>query len=73
LCRPGAPEAAERAGYDRLVPTAHYDGVAAWYDEHLAPGPEMTDVARLLVGPGPGSCLDLGCGSPQWLALRASR
>ncbi|HST26473.1 MAG TPA: methyltransferase domain-containing protein [Gaiellaceae bacterium] len=45
------------------MPTAHYDGVAAWYDEHLAPGSELVDVVRLLVGSGPGRCLDLGCGT----------
>jgi len=64
------------------VPTAHYDGVAAWYDEHLSPGPEVTDVARRLARPGPGSCLDLGwtvtgidISEDQLgrLALRASR
>lgn len=45
------------------MPTARYDGVAAWYDEHLAPGPEATDIVRGFAGPGPGSCLDLGCGT----------
>jgi SAM-dependent methyltransferase len=45
------------------VPTAHYNGVAAWYDKHLAPGPEVVDTVRRLAGPGPGSCLDLGCGT----------
>jgi SAM-dependent methyltransferase len=45
------------------VPTALYDGVAAWYDEHLPPGPEMNEAVRRLVGPGSGACLDLGCGT----------
>ena len=45
------------------MPTAHYDGVAAWYDENLAPGPEVVDTVRRLAGPGPGGCLDLGCGT----------
>jgi SAM-dependent methyltransferase len=45
------------------VPTARYDGVAAWYDEHLVPSPEVRDTVRRLAGPGPGSCLDLGCGT----------
>ncbi len=51
------------------MPTAHYDGVAAWYDEHFAPGPETVDTVRRLVGPGPGSCLDLGCGTGFHLPL----
>jgi SAM-dependent methyltransferase len=55
--------AAESPGYDRLVPTAHYDGVAAWYDEHLAPSSEVRETVRRLVGPGAGRCLDLGCGT----------
>ena len=50
-------------GYDRRVPTAHYDGVAAWYDEHLVPKPELVDVVRRLAGPGSGRCLDLCCGT----------
>ena len=45
------------------MPTAHYDGVAAWYDEHLAPGPEVVETVRRLAGPGPGAFLDLGCGT----------
>jgi SAM-dependent methyltransferase len=58
-------------GYDRLVPTAHYDGVAAWYDETFGPdpSPEVEDVVRRLVGPGPGACLDLGCGTGFHLPL----
>jgi SAM-dependent methyltransferase len=51
------------------VPTAHYDGVAAWYDEQFAPGPEVLDVVRRLAGPGPGCCLDLGCGTGFHLPL----
>ena len=50
------------------MPTAHYDGVAAWYDEHLVPGPELVEVVRRLVGPGPGRCLDLCCGTGFHLA-----
>jgi SAM-dependent methyltransferase len=55
-------------GYDRRVPTAHYDGVAAWYDEHLVPKPDLVDVVRRLAGPGPGRCLDLCCGTGFHLA-----
>ena len=56
-------------GYDRLVPTAYYDGVAAWYDEHLVPGPELVEVVRRLVGPGSGRCLDLCCGTGFHLTM----
>ena len=45
------------------MPIAHYDGVAAWYDEHIAPGPEVIATMRRLSGHGPGRCLDLGCGT----------
>ena len=45
------------------MPIAHYDGVAAWYDEHFAPRPEVVDTVRRLAGKGPGRCLDLGCGT----------
>jgi SAM-dependent methyltransferase len=50
------------------VPTAHYDGVAAWYDEHLVPGPELVEVVSRLAGHGRGRCLDLGCGTGFHLA-----
>jgi len=50
------------------VPTALYDGVAAWYDEHFAPGREVVDAVRRLVGHGVGRCLDLGCGTGFHLA-----
>ena len=51
-----------------------YDGLAAWYDEHLA---EFTlaasDVIDRLLGTGSGRCLDLCCGTglhlPGLLAL----
>ncbi len=45
--------------------TARYDGVAAWYDKELGPAPaqEVVDTVSRLAGPGPGSCLDLGCGT----------
>jgi SAM-dependent methyltransferase len=63
------PGARTRRGYDRLVPTALYDGVAAWYDERFAPGEERLEVVRRLVGPGPGSSLDLGCGTGFYLPV----
>src|SRR5690606_22673409 len=47
---------------------ARYDGLAEWYDEFNAQGaagnaPELAD----LLGPGDGLCLDLGCGTGQYL------
>ncbi len=47
---------------------ARYDGLADWYEDLLS-GPlrEMTDVSiellLRLLGPGPGRCLDLACGT----------
>lgn len=43
---------------------SRYDGFADWYDTHVAgfsdaAGRELLD----LLGPGPGRCLDLGCGT----------
>ena len=47
-----------------MTGTARYDGVADWYDEHVA---EFADVAGRelldLLGTGPGRCLDLACGT----------
>jgi SAM-dependent methyltransferase len=45
------------------VPTAHYDGVADWYDQHLAPDVQLTATVERLLGAGRGRCLDLGCGT----------
>ena len=43
-----------------------YDGLADWYDREIAAvaatGTAVDTLARL-VGDGPGSCLDLGCGT----------
>ncbi len=50
-------------GYDRPVTTARYDGMADWYDEALAPSEAVTETVVRLVGPGPGACLDLCCGT----------
>ena len=41
-----------------------YDGLAEWYDENLAGFTlAATDVLERLLGHGPGSCLDLCCGT----------
>ena len=47
---------------------ARYDGIADWYDEYNASAAEQHagDVAALL-GRGDGLCLDLGCGTGQYL------
>ena len=51
----------------RTAPSApRYDGLAAWYDEFVRSAPftglVLGSLERLL-GPGPGRCLDLGCGT----------
>jgi SAM-dependent methyltransferase len=53
------------------MPTAHYDGVAAWYEEQFGPdpAPEVVDVVERLAGHGPGTCLDVGCGTGFHLPL----
>ena len=53
------------------MPTVHYDGVAAWYEQEFRPdpAPEVVDVVSRLVGPGSGPCLDLGCGTGFHLPL----
>jgi SAM-dependent methyltransferase len=43
-----------------------YDGLADWYDREigsLAVTTTALEVLGRLVGPGPGGCLDLGCGT----------
>ncbi len=48
---------------------ARYDGLAEWYDENLAGFTlAATDVLERLLGTGPGSCLDLCCGTGLHLA-----
>jgi SAM-dependent methyltransferase len=43
--------------------SARYDGLADWYEERLGPFTRSHEgVVRRLLGPGPGRCLDLGCG-----------
>ncbi|PZR64004.1 MAG: class I SAM-dependent methyltransferase [Chloroflexi bacterium] len=45
-------------------PAARYDGFAEWYDANIGPYAEAAGREMLeLLGPGPGRCLDLGCGT----------
>jgi hypothetical protein len=53
------------------VSTALYDGIAAWYDENRRPRPGVIETARRLAGRGPGSCLDLGCGTGFYFSMLA--
>lgn len=55
------------------VTSARYDGHADWYDAWNQPHAERDadDIGRLL-GPGPGLCLDLGCGSGSYLGALAA-
>ena len=49
-----------------MTGAARYDGLADWYDREIG-GLELTttaiDTVGRLVGAGPGTCLDLGCGT----------
>jgi SAM-dependent methyltransferase len=48
------------------------DGHADWYDEHIAAySATATPLLLRLVGTGPGSCLDVGCGTGAHLAALA--
>jgi SAM-dependent methyltransferase len=56
-----------------VVPEARYDGQTAWY-ESFASGEPFTaarGAAVRLLGPGPGRCLDLGCGTGRAIPLLA--
>jgi ubiquinone/menaquinone biosynthesis C-methylase UbiE len=51
--------------------TARYDGFAEWYDTEFAPAPLEGEGWRALVGllgEGPGSLLDVGCGTGSYAA-----
>src|SRR3954469_18874867 len=53
---------------------ARYDGMADWYESYNRAGADTNraDLRRLL-GPGDGWCLDLGCGTGQYVAaIRAT-
>jgi SAM-dependent methyltransferase len=53
---------------------ARYDGIAEWYDRYNAANAELNAVElAALLGPGEGLCLDLGCGTGQYLdAIRGT-
>src|SRR5215207_5149681 len=49
-----------------MISPSRYDGLADWYDHEigqLAVTTTALDTLGRLVGPGPGPCLDLGCGT----------
>jgi SAM-dependent methyltransferase len=54
-------------GYDPGVPTvARYDGLADWYDAEFARSEGGSDARELvlrLLGDGPGTLIDVGCGT----------
>jgi SAM-dependent methyltransferase len=46
------------------VAEARYDGLAEWYEQFRPALPQHElEALRRLLGPGSGSCLDLGCGT----------
>jgi len=55
------------------VPTVRYDGLAEWYDNEFAQdGPGRRTVIDFL-GDGPGSLIDVGCGTGAHTAAFAAR
>jgi SAM-dependent methyltransferase len=59
----GAPRSGE-SSIGHVSRVARYDGLAEWYDENLRGFTlRWTEALRELLGPGPGRCLDLGCGT----------
>jgi SAM-dependent methyltransferase len=49
------------------MPVASYDEIADWYEEHVGTRPDdpldLGRVLRELLGPGRGTCLEVGCGT----------
>lgn len=53
--------------------TARYDGLAEWYDEHLADfAARGTAVLADVLGSGQGRCLEVGCGGGWQLSALAA-
>lgn len=47
-----------------MAPVARYDNAVDWYEEFRpALGEHEAEALRRLLGPGPGRCLDAGCGT----------
>lgn len=47
-----------------MAPVARYDRHVAWYEQFRPSlNDDEVDVLRRFLGPGPGRCLDLGCGT----------
>ncbi|MGC1282241.1 MAG: hypothetical protein WA895_04835, partial [Streptosporangiaceae bacterium] len=53
-----------------MTPTAAYDEIADWYEREFlartAPGTDPLGIVRAvqdLLGPGHGTCLEIGCGT----------
>jgi SAM-dependent methyltransferase len=57
-----------------MATRSRYDGQTEWYDEFASTGPftELRRHAAGLLGPGPGLCLDLACGTGLALPLLAA-
>jgi SAM-dependent methyltransferase len=51
------------ATVERVGRVARYDGIAEWYDSVCTGSSAARDVARRLLGTGPGTLLDVGCGT----------
>jgi ubiquinone/menaquinone biosynthesis C-methylase UbiE len=79
-----APEAIERefdlqGGSSDVTARPRYDGLSDWYDREIRELQVTTTALQTLsrlVGAGPGTCLDLGCGTGvaiPWLLQRSWR
>src|SRR5918911_3514111 len=60
-----------------MVSPARYDGLADWYDTWserpavVSFSAEAADTVLRLLGPGPGRCLDVGCGGGRLVVALA--